>query len=722
MPIAKIQLPDGRTARFEVPEGTTPDQVMDFAAKRFMVPASAPRTIADHLRDVADDEGFGSLRAGLAKAGGATLDAIAGLFGDDAAQAVQGALSGTRNDSAERGAASEALRDTHPVASFVGDVGANAGLMYAGGAALRGVGALAGAANATRAGAALQGAGRAMQAPTSYRQAAAGGAAYGAATTQGDLVDRAQAGLAGGIGGAVGLGIGRGIGAAANTVINKVRPASGGMANGAATASVQGNVDQQLGVMLNAEGIDFAALPRAAQDALRQMATQANRAGQPMNPAAVARMADFQQLGIAPLSGWVSREPQDYLLAHSLKGVDDSVTQRWAGADAVLAGRARAGAPDISDYQAGDALRQTVAGRDAGLKAQADAAYQRFRDMGGRDIQLDPVAFNNDVAIELDRQMAGSKLPASVLSWFQKIQPDAQGKVAEPFTFDTAAQRLEALNKMIYNTNDRAEAYALNIVKGQLLRTLQGAEMPAGMSGTPAVPGSAPTQQQLAEAFGQARGAAASRFKFHEASPIHEAIVTGKFTPEKLPDLMRTLRVDDLQAMAKADQAYGTNTLAQLRQAAEIFIRDKAVLQGETGGKFSQAGLRRALDQLGPENGQLLLGKERWGELQTVLRAGGAMQNQPAGIVANNSGTGHSIANLIKRMPIPGLPASVNLAVNLGQKVQMNNQAQAQLQAQLYRTPGLLELLQESAQSPAAMGGGLLGYFGGAGGAVGASR
>jgi hypothetical protein len=35
MPIAKIQLPDGRIAKFEVPEGTTPEQVMEFAGQHF---------------------------------------------------------------------------------------------------------------------------------------------------------------------------------------------------------------------------------------------------------------------------------------------------------------------------------------------------------------------------------------------------------------------------------------------------------------------------------------------------------------------------------------------------------------------------------------------------------------------------------------------------------------------------------------------------------------
>jgi len=46
MPIAKVQMPDGRIARIEVPEGTTQDQVMRFVndnqANFDDVPAEAP--------------------------------------------------------------------------------------------------------------------------------------------------------------------------------------------------------------------------------------------------------------------------------------------------------------------------------------------------------------------------------------------------------------------------------------------------------------------------------------------------------------------------------------------------------------------------------------------------------------------------------------------------------------------------------------------------------
>lgn len=46
MPIAKVQLPDGRIGRFEVPEGTTPEQVLAFAEQQFAA-ASAPAPTAE---------------------------------------------------------------------------------------------------------------------------------------------------------------------------------------------------------------------------------------------------------------------------------------------------------------------------------------------------------------------------------------------------------------------------------------------------------------------------------------------------------------------------------------------------------------------------------------------------------------------------------------------------------------------------------------------------
>jgi hypothetical protein len=94
------------------------------------------------------------------------------------------------------------------------------------------------------------------------------------------------------------------------------------------------------------------------------------------------------------------------------------------------------------------------------------------------------------------------------------------------------------------------------------------------------------------------------------------------------------------------------------------------------------------------------------------------MQNQMAGIVANNSGTSQAIASMIRNMPLPGVSPAVNIAMNVGQRLQTAGQAQSQLAAQIYQTPGMAELMSRSLANPRGPAG-LLGYYAGAGSALG---
>lgn len=64
MPIAKIQLPDGRIAKFEVPDGTTPEQVTAFAEQQFAPAATSARPKAENT---ASDSSIVALGAGLGK-------------------------------------------------------------------------------------------------------------------------------------------------------------------------------------------------------------------------------------------------------------------------------------------------------------------------------------------------------------------------------------------------------------------------------------------------------------------------------------------------------------------------------------------------------------------------------------------------------------------------------------------------------------------------------
>lgn len=577
--------------------------------------------------------------AGLARAGAATLDAANGVKG----------LVGMGDSPEEVAGRKEVigkLEEEYPISSGIGNIVANAGMMYAGGSGLKALGSVAKISqSAPNVAAALTRGGQILQAPSSAKDAVIAGAGYGAVT---DAENRAAGAVGGAAGGAVGYGIGKALGTGAEYVGNKVAGLVRRM-----KPPTMAEIDDLIVRRLGVDAQQYLSLPDAGKEALRKMAKDALDNGGTVTPEMAQRLADFQTAGIErPLKGWVTREPKQWVEAHNLQGVEPEITTRYNEASNALVQKMQGLAPERSDYYLGSKFERQIAGKDAELKHGVDAAYDAFRGMGGRDVPLDAARFNNEVALELDQKMAGGRLPNSVIKWFRNISTGA-----EPFTFGTAAQRLENLNTLMRHTDNDAEKYALRIVKRHLENALTGFGEEAGAAG-------ATGTQAMADAFKNARGIAKNRFEYLESSPLHKMVTDGKFKPENLPDMIKSITVNDLKAMAEADAKYGTTSVADLKDAAAAYIRDSATLHGETGGKYSQAGLRRAMDRIGPENGAVLFGPV-WGELQAVLRAGGSMMNQPAGVIANNSGTGQMIAMMLRSAPGVGrvLGAGADLAI-----------------------------------------------------------
>lgn len=192
MPIARIQLEDGRIARLEVPEGTSPEQVMQFA-----------QTMGQQKAPKPDEPGrIGLLEGGLRQfAHGASLG-----FDDELAGAVS-AMTGGDYQSARDAYASErdAWRDANPNASLALNVG---------GGLATGIGA-GGAMAGTRLGQAVAAA--ASRLPQ-WAQLGASGALYGGIQGAGDAQEGERLG---------GAAQGAALGAATGAVLPPVMRAAG---------------------------------------------------------------------------------------------------------------------------------------------------------------------------------------------------------------------------------------------------------------------------------------------------------------------------------------------------------------------------------------------------------------------------------------------------------------------------------------------------------------
>jgi len=592
-------------------------------------------------------------------------------------------------------------------AGISGNIGGQIGLAYLGGSGLQAGGKALQAASAARAmptiktaGGLLETAGNALINPASYKQAAGAGAAFGALSQPGSLMDRTQNALVGGVGGATGLAVGRGIGSAVDGVVSGVK----------SLITPRGPIEMEVSAKLSQKGIDFGSLPQAVKEQVVSIGKKSMEDVDNLDAVQLGRMADFNALGIKPTRGWLSRDPKQWWMENTLNTVDDQMQKRFVDANGSLLYGVRKGAGDATDYERGQVLQKSVSDYDAGLKSKADKLYEAARNTAGRDIPLDPHKFVNDASVELDQQMLGSKLPADTLSWFQKA---TTGK--EPFDMGTAMQRLQALNGRIYSTNDRAEAVALGIVKKHLINAIDGGEAaafnPAPGMRTPGpstqpfsatqiegpgqfLPGGTPMAERggvvpfqggigpatggaqqagaqgtpgIADAFRSARSAAADRFRFQEASPLVEKILKGNYAPEDLPDIVGKMKVDQLKGLSQLERDRGVPIMSSLRDAAQAYVRDSATLQGETGGTFTINGMRKALDKIGPEKGVALFGKDGWADYQRILRAGGSIMNPP--MKPAGSTTASNALRFIQAMPkIPGFNGLLNMTVSAASK------------------------------------------------------
>jgi hypothetical protein len=593
----------------------------EFAQRRAMESAApAPEQPINYL------EGYNFPQRMLIGAGKAANDVMQGV-----------GLDGIEGDPG----ADKAISDD--TAGMLGGGLAQGGMMFAGGSGLGAAGAGIKAMSAARIpqaiGSAAQWLGAGAVNPASYKQAAAAGTGFGALSAPGDAATRVGNAAIGGVGGAAGLAVGRGLESVGRAVGNMTR-----------SASSSADIETQITAKLTAKGIDFLALPRAVQEQIKKAGTRSLDVLDDLNPEELARMADFQALNIQPTKGWVTRDPNAWWTENTLNTVDRGIAARFKDANQSLLQSVRTNAPDATDYQLGKRLSDDIAVQDATMKANVDSLYTKARGAAGRDIPLDATRFVNDSSITLDEQMIGSKLPSDTLAWFQKI---TTGK--EPFDMGTAMQRLQSINGLISKTNDPAEATALGIVKTHLINALDDYTPPGGglLAGQDA------EQVALSQAFREARTAAAGRFRFQESNPLIDKVLSGKYTAEQLPDLIGSMRVDDMASMVKLQKDLSVPVMTSLRDAARVFIRDSSTLQGETGGSFTVNGMRKALDKIGPEKGEMLFGAKGWADYQQILRAAGNINNAP--LKPAGSSTASNALRVIQKIKIPGIPQSMEL-------------------------------------------------------------
>lgn len=494
----------------------------------------------------------------------------------------------------------------------------------------------------------------------------AGGAGAGAASgatreAGGDGLAQGVAGLAGGLAGSM---------------------AASMLARGPSLARSVQNADPQIEQSLRRAGVEWQDLPDGVRSSLRAEAQRALKGGAELDGDALARLAEFRQVGATPTRGTLSLDPvqitREQNLARMGANSSDAGLHGLARVQnennrALIEGLNRLGANAQTDAHASgeQVMKALRRGLDA-EKAGVNTLYSQARDSAGRSMRLDGHAFTTQASRLLDDGLLGGALPSSVEQHLNRI---AKGEV--PFTVDYAEQLKTAMAKLQRASSDGQTRMALSAVRQALDDTplMADAGLEAG--------------QEAVAAFNRARLANRSMMQRIERIPGLSAVYEGKATPDDFVRkyvISRNAKVLHTRRLADELRANDPQAFEAVRASLAQHLKQSAIgsASDETG-RFSASGYNRALMALGPRKLSQFFDANEVAQLKAVGKVAQYTTAQPAGSAVNNSNSGNVLMGrgldlldrLSAKVPLLGLGPTVSGATREVQQRQAQQIAQA---------------------------------------------
>ena len=495
---------------------------------------------------------------------------------------------------------------------------------------------------------------QAMAANPGQQVAAAGGAGFAGGATReagGGPGEQAVAALAGGLASGYALPkIANAAGSARDAVQNRMSPKP--------TVSV----DNQIELVLSRQGINWADLSRDVQRQLRNDVTAALQTDGRLSTDALARLADYRNIGATPMRGSLTLDPvqitRERNLAKTGANSTDVSLQRLARVQdannrSLVTGINDLGADTpVSQFGAGQTLSSALQRNLDEQQSTINSLYSRARDSQGRSFPLDGATFTQTAGAALDDALLGAKLPVDVRNQLNRI---ARGEV--PFTVDYAEQLKTRIGDLARGEADRSTRAALQIVRRALDDTpVLGLGQQTGAAGArpvnpgnlPAVPNSPTLGEDAVAAFSQARAANRAKMQQIEATPALRAVYEG-MEPDKFIARFVTGQGDDASVASLTALRQALNNqpeaLAVVRGQIAAHLKSKAMNgAGDQVGNFGASAYEKAFNSIGTEKMRLFFSPEELSQLQSIGRVARYEQFQPRGSAVNNSNSGALMA------------------------------------------------------------------------------
>lgn len=481
---------------------------------------------------------------------------------------------------------------------------------------------------------------------------ASAGAAGGSAREEGaSPVGQFLAAVAGGVAPAAGLAAAQGIRSSLAPMVSRPGP-----------ARVDIRIEQALSQPTES-GLSWRNLEPGVQARIREQVARAMSDGSELSDAAIRRLADYTALDMRPLRSSLTLDPVDVTRERNLAKIgaasNNPDLQQLARRQNVNNARMvevlnETGARNAPDaIAAGEGVIGSIRARDTAWAAQNQRLYDALEQATGKTVELDRTYFTNKAFENLQKSLRSSYLPDDVRAWLNTIslgKGAVNGKPYDvPFNVSVIDEYKTVLaDAMAANKNNGNARKAIAAVRSALDETpiLEPRTHFPPAGGAPPVgsPEEAAAQQTMRLAD-EARAAHRARMQWQESHPAIRDIVSGDATPDSF---MRDYVVGtgdsaSVNSLRRLREIIGDDPAAvqQVRDFMVRWIKERATNgAADEVAKVSQAGLNKALAQIGERKLAMFFDPREIAQLQRLGRVSSYEMFQPAGSAVNNPNSG----------------------------------------------------------------------------------